>query len=145
MKKRQTTTFYIETLVLIAIFIVVILILTRVFGMGNAQSRQAGVLTGAVTLARNAAEAVSASHDPESTAELLNENGNSEYAEEGITARYDADLRPDPSGIFCVNISWDPEEREAGELVNSHIEVSYDGRSEPVYTIDTAVFIPDKE
>jgi len=142
MKKRQTTTFYIETLVLVAILIVVILVLTRVFGMGRARSQEARILTSAVSLAQNAAEAVSSSDSPQMLAQLLNEKDNAGYAEDaGVTARYDQEMQPDPDGAFCVQISWEPEEMMAGTLVNSTITVLHGQEAEPVYSIDTAVYL----
>ena len=142
MKKRQTTTFYIETLVLVAILIVVILVLTRVFGMGRARSQEARTLTCAVSLAQNAAEAVSSSDSPQALAQLLNDNDNAGYAEDtGVTARYDPEMQPDPDGVFCVQISWEPEEMMSGTLVNSTITVLHDQEPEPVYSIDTAVYL----
>lgn len=142
MKKRQTTTFYIETLVLVAILIVVILVLTRVFGMGRARSQEARILTSAVSLAQNAAEAVSSSDSPQTLAQLLNEKDNAGYAEDaGVTARYDQEMQPDPDGAFCVQISWEPEEMMAGTLVNSTITVLHGEETEPVYSIDTAVYL----
>ena len=142
MKKRQTTTFYIETLVLVAILIVVILVLTRVFGMGRARSQEARILTSAVSLAQNAAEAVSSSDSPQMLAQLLNEKDNAGYAADaGVTARYDQEMQPDPDGAFCVQISWEPEEMMAGTLVNSTITVLHGQETEPVYSIDAAVYL----
>ena len=59
-KNGHITAFYLETLLLIVVFIGIILILTQVFGLGRVQSVEAGRLTDAVILAQNAAEAVSA-------------------------------------------------------------------------------------
>lgn len=145
MKRRQTTTFYIETLVLIAILILVILILTRIFGIGRGQSEQARILTGAVSLAQDAAEAVSASRSPEDAADLLNDADNAVYTEEeGILVRYNSRLQPDPAGEYCVKISWVPEEMLSGTLVSSQIDVTYSQMEEPVYSIETAVFLQSK-
>lgn len=142
MKRYQTTTFYMETLALIAILILVILILTRVFGMGKEQSQQARALTGAVSLAQDTAEALGVSSSPQDMAELLNIRDNAVYSREaGIVARYDSELRPDPEGTFRVRASWDPEELLSGTLVKSHIDVLYGQKEEPVYSLDTAVFL----
>ena len=53
----------------------------------------------------------------------------------GVSARYGADLRPDPVGPYELRVSWEPE---AGGLVNSAIEVLREGRG--LYTLQTAVF-----
>ena len=49
-----------ETLLLILVFIAIILVLTRVFGLGRATGNQATRLNNAVSLASKAAEAFSA-------------------------------------------------------------------------------------
>ena len=73
---NHNTSFYIETLLLILVFITVILLISQVFALGKNESGKAGMLTDAVTLAQNAAEAVSASSNVRELAELLDENGN---------------------------------------------------------------------
>ena len=47
-KKRHITAFYMEMLVLIAVFTVTILILTKVFALAGEQSAKAQVLTNSV-------------------------------------------------------------------------------------------------
>ena len=60
-KYSHITGFYLETLILITVFVSIILVLTQVFGLAQLQSTRARQLTGAVALAGNAAEEVSAS------------------------------------------------------------------------------------
>ena len=73
---KRVTSFYVETLILIIVFVAVILALTQVFGLSKKQSEEAKLLTGAVTLAQNAAEAFSAADSAESLLSLLDEGGN---------------------------------------------------------------------
>ena len=55
MKRNGTTTaFYFETLVMIAVFLAIILVLTQVFALARIQSASAKQLTDAVVLAGNA-------------------------------------------------------------------------------------------
>ena len=75
-RKQHITAFYLETLLMIVVFISIILVLTRVFGSARVQSVEAKQLTSAVTLAQNTAEAVSASRSPEELLQILNEDGN---------------------------------------------------------------------
>ena len=101
-KKQHITAFYLETLLMIVVFISIILVLTRVFGRARVQSVQAKTLTAAVTLAQNTAEAVSASGSPGELARILDEGGNvflTEGKEGGqalVTAAYDAGMTPVP-------------------------------------------------
>lgn len=141
MKKNHITGFYIETLVLVAAFVAVVLILTQVFGISRNKSQEAKLLTTAVALAENAAEAVSASDSPEKVLELLNTGENAQLEGAGITARYDTDLAPDPDGTLRLTASWEPSDTGTGTLVNSHIDVWYEDGAEPLYSIETAVYL----
>lgn len=137
MKRHQhIAAFYLETLLLIAVFIAIILVLTRVFGISRSQSGDAKLLTHAVCLAQNAAEAVSAAPDEEALRAILNENDNAAVTEGGIRASYDRDMQPDADGELLVDVTWVPE----GGLVSSSVTVWLEGRAEPVYTLDTASY-----
>ena len=143
MKKRHITGFYIETLVLIAAFVAVVLILTQIFGISRNKSRQAHLLTTAVCLAENAAEAVSASDSPEKVLELLDTAGNAQLNGDIVTARYEDDLTPAPDGSITLTVSWEPSGTAAGTLVTSHIDVWCEDGADPVYSIETAVYLDE--
>lgn len=145
MKRHRITTFYMETLFLIAVLIAVILVLTRVFGMGRSESREARLLTIAVSLAQNAAEAVSGSSSLEDVAALLGEedaSGITVDEEQKISVRYDRDMKQDPEGELKLVIGWEPQETVSGTLVTCPVTVWEDGQTdEPVYSLETAVFL----
>ena len=101
---KRVPSFYVETLILIVVFVAVILALTRVFGLAKKQSEEAKLLTGAVTLAQNAAEAFSAAESAEELFTLLDEGGNAALEGMVVTAAYGADMKPDPNGILRVEI-----------------------------------------
>ncbi len=110
--KPHNTGFYMETLILVIVFTVVIVILTKIFAVSGELSRKAGILTSAVHLAENAAEAVAASDSAETLLGFLDENGNAGMKEEGgsavLQAWYDEKMNPVPeseAGIR-VEISW---------------------------------------
>lgn len=136
-KNGHITAFYLETLLLIVVFIGIILILTQVFGLGRTQSVEAKRLTDAVILAQNAAEAVSAAEGSEELLALLNENGNAAALPDtlGVAARYDTDMRPDPAGELRVDVCCTVEE---SGLVQGHIQVFRQGAEAPVYELETA-------
>ena len=142
MKRQHATGFYLETLLLIVVFIAIILVLTRVFGLGRATGNQATRLNNAVSLASKAAEAFSAAETPEELARLLNENGNAGVMDDtlGVAAWYDLQMRPDPQGRMQVEIFWLPEPSEGGTLVRGTILVRLDGAVEPIYRLETAAF-----
>lgn len=145
MKRHHITAFYMETLLLIVVFISIILVLTRVFGIGKLESQSAKLLTSSVSLAENAAEAVSASESPEQLLEKLDTCGNAREAEEDgvrrIRVTYDADMTPDPDGKLCLDVTWEPSASESGVLVDSVIITTYGESDEPIYTLKTAVFL----
>ena len=72
MKERgHNTAFYIETLVMILVFVVIILVLTKVFAIAKTDSTEAQRLTDSVSIAQNAAEVVQASESRDAAEYLL--------------------------------------------------------------------------
>ena len=142
-QKRHITGFYIETLLLIVVFISIILVITNIFGLARVRSAQARYLTKAVTLAQNAAEAAAASKSIDEAAAILDENGNVTLSEDGesLSACYDSELTPAADGIYRIAMHWQEEEA----LANCQILVFHGGTQEPVYTLETAVYVGDKE
>ena len=67
----------------------------------------------------------------------MNENGNAAALPDtlGVTARYDADMRPDPAGELRVDVRCTVEENS---LVQGHIQVFRQGAEAPVYELETA-------
>lgn len=141
MKKQQLTSFYLEALLLVAVFVAVILVLTGVFGAARAQSVKAQRLTQAVTLASNAAEIVSLSDSPEQAASLLDKDGSVRLQNGRIEASYAADGSPCPdgSGALLMTVTWEPA-KEDGAFVLSRISVYAEDRESPIYTLETARF-----
>lgn len=139
MKKQQMTSFYIEALLLALIFVGMILVLTKVFGASRAQSTEARQLTTAVTLAANAAEAVSAADDPEALLALLDEGGNARWADGELELGYEADGSPcaSSSPALRLRVSWE-RAAEDPNLVYSEIRVYAADVTEPVFRLETA-------
>ncbi|MBR1455744.1 MAG: hypothetical protein IJ594_01120 [Oscillospiraceae bacterium] len=142
-KDRHVTAFYLETLLLILVFIGIILVLTRVFALGKIQSTRAKLLTNAVCLAENAAEAVSASDSAASVAMLLDEGGNTRLLADGsVQADYDAAMRPvtgrEPG--LCLRVTWEPSPGDE-RFVASTVTVLHG--AETVYELRTAVLLKE--
>ena len=135
--KKHITSFYVETLILILVFVAVILTLTQVFGMAKKQSEEAKLLTSAVTLAQNAAEAFSAADRGEALLALLDEGGNASISDGKITAAYDADMTPDPDGVLRVEV-----ERETNTVSEHYakgtIRVVRADTGAEIYSVETA-------
>mgnify|MGYP007101846402 CR=1 FL=1 len=141
--RKNITTFYVETLLLIAVFIAILLVLTQVFGGAKVQTTQARLLTNGVCLAENAAEAFSRSDSPETLAALLDQNGNTGQEGQTLTAAYDADMTPDPDGMLVVSVVWDPNPTQTGTLVSGQIQVLRRDTGDLVYSLETAVFLSE--
>ena len=139
MKRQQLTSFYLEALLLVVIFVAMILVLTGVFGAARVQSTSARRLSQAVTIAANAAEAVSASDSLEQAAALLDEGGNVRTADGMLEGSYSSDGSPctDGSGALRLTVSWEPSPENAS-LVESRIAVYAADEVTPVYTLETA-------
>ena len=121
MKKGQSvTSFYVESLLLVAVFVCILLALSSVFGLSRRESVRAGYLTSAVTLAQNAAEGFFL-EDPVDRGE-----------EE---TRYGADLTKDPAGEFLVRIEWQRE----GDMLRG--EVTVQKGAETLYTLPVARYM----
>ena len=143
MRERSSVTgFYLETLLLIVVFLSVILVLTQVFGLAQTQSVRAKQLNDAVILAGNAAEAVAACGSPEELLMLLNENQNALPMPDsaGVTASYASDLSPQAQGAYRVGVTWLPEICEKGTMIHSVVEVRCGTPEEPVYRLETESF-----
>lgn len=139
--RGHITAFYIETLFLAVIFVIMILVLIQVFAFSVRMSDSAKELNNAVQLAENAAEAVAASDSPQELVSLLDENGNTQIQQDGrICAEYDREMKPYPGGAVQVEITWEPD----GEgCVYSAIAVCRKGEAEPVYNLTTAVHVKE--
>ncbi len=140
---RHTTAFYAETLLLVAVFAVVILIITRFFALGSRESAAAKNLTNAVTLAENAAEAISVSVSPEDLAKRLDEAGNARLENGQVVCHYDAGLSAAKvdDAVLTLSASWEPSP-ENPRLVRSQILVT-DRSGAEIYRLSTAVYIKE--
>ncbi len=142
-RQKHITSFYIETIVMILIFVMVILILTQVFGASRKESVEAMRLTDAVCLAENAQTAVTASGSASELAELL-DNGNETLREESgqtvIDCFYDRDLKPSKEGAYRLTVTWKQKAGQEG-FVPGTIEVYYQNEDLPTYSLDTGVYV----
>lgn len=158
-KHEHITAFYIETILLIVSFVLVILVLTNVFGLGKRESSKAQDLTNAVRLAESAAEAFAAAEGPAELAQLLDgldtELGSVpeslDFAvndrSHAIFVYYDKDLNPveaeDPYG-YNLHILWTPNPVGTGTMADALIYVTtgyWD--KETVYELRTARYIQE--
>jgi hypothetical protein len=134
--KQHMTAFYIETLLMILVFVGIILALTQVFGQSRNESMKARHLTEAVCLAQNAAEAFEAAETPEDLIKLLDHDQTGHVTlgntPPGVVCAYRSDMTPDPEGPLRLDMTW----QEKDQLLYAQIEV-YD-EDQSIYRLDTA-------
>ncbi len=133
MKKRgPVTAFYIETLLMIVVFIGIILVLSRVFAVSRQKSVRAESLTTAVCLAENAAEAFYAARTPDELYSLLNYTGKEDVSgslkgnDASFTAVYNERMEPDEAGAFRLEMNWqtDSEGFSSGNVTVQYMQES---------------------
>lgn len=137
---NHSTAFYMETLFLASIFVILILVLVQVFAFAIHMSDNARMLTGAVQLAENAAEAVAASDSREKLLLFLDEGGNAQINHNGVVCEYDRDMKPQPGGDIQMEVTWEPGENG---IVDSRITVFSEDVEAPVYIMSTAVYVKE--
>ena len=131
--RKHPSAFYVETLILILVFVFVLLVVSGVFSASATKSRDAAMLSSAVDIASNAAEAACASCSSDDLLTLLDENGNARAVQGGVEARYDTAGSPDPEGELVLFVGWE----EAENFVTCPVTVTY--RDKVVYEIKTGV------
>lgn len=155
-RERTMTAFYLETVLMAIIFVLVIVILSQVLGISKMQSRQASQLTNAVCLAQNAAEAVAASDSEQALLSLLSEEGAAslDQGKDGavLTAYYDSKMQPlqeaeaaADEGSLRLEATWVPETSGQGTFVTSDISIYAGSGSNPVYTLNTGKYLNGQE
>ena len=168
MKNRHEhiTAFYMETILLIVSFLIVILVLTNVFGLGKHESSKARDLTSAVRIAESAAEVFAAAEGPADLADLLGgeplvtmASTSSQFTVPArdrlpatIFTAYDADLNqvPEEGCAYWLTIWWEPvkgTERSGGAVLAKgtiNVYKTADPDSDPIYTLETKAYIQEE-
>ena len=149
-KHAHVTAFYLETLLMILVFVAVILMLTQVFGQSRKLSAEAGYLSDAATISESVSAAVRASESEEQLLSILVlAAGESKEAparmldDAGvptIEATFDETLAPAADGPYTVTATWEKTEGARGDYVESEITVYRDGLEEPVLTTKTGTY-----
>ena len=150
-KHAHITAFYLETLLMILVFVAIILMLTQVFGASRRLSAEAGYLSDAATISESVSAAVRASDDEEALIGILNgsagdsANGTPAVLLKGapvptIEVRYDDDLVPAGDGPYEVTVTWEKTAGTRGDYVDSEITVRRDGVEDPILVTHTGTY-----
>ena len=146
-RKEHITSFYLETLLLIVVFVGIILVLTQVFGMARARSSQAKEKTSAVCLCQNAAEAFAAADSSQELVNLLNDNHNVflESADDNqglVNAFYNTDRKPNENASLKIEISWkkDAVGKPADDKILRHAKIRALKKEKVIYELETSAY-----
>ena len=146
-RKEHITSFYLETLLLIVVFVGIILVLTQVFGIARARSSLAKEKTSAVCLCQNAAEAFAAADSSQELVNLLNENHNVflESADDTqglVNAFYNTDRKPNENGSLRIEISWkkDAAGKAAADKALRHAKIRALKKDKVIYELETSAY-----
>ena len=146
-RKEHITSFYLETLLLIVVFVGIILVMTQVFGMARARSSQAKEKTSAVCLCQNAAEAFAAADSSQELVNLLNDNHNVflESADDNqglVNAFYNTDRKPNENGSLKIEISWkkDAVGKPAADKILRHAKIRALKKEKVIYELETSAY-----
>ena len=137
MKQKQNFGFYMETIIMLLVFMVAIPNIVRVFTASYGTSRNAERLTDAVILASNGAELVLASHSPEEIMTVLEDAG-PKLEDTVITAHFDDNLEMSKDGPIEMKIDW--QETEA-DFAHTVITISYSGKE--LYELETGRYLEE--
>lgn len=154
--EKHMTAFYLETVLMAIIFVLVITILAQVFSTAKIHSHEAQQLTNAVCLAQNTAEAVAMADSEKELRQLLDEKenvvkGGAADGDAVLTAYYDGEMRPvaeseamDDARALRVEATWKEETsgtEGVGDYVTSDISVYAAAGKEPVYRLNTGEYL----
>lgn len=146
-KHAHVTAFYLETLLMILVFVAVILMLTQVFGGSRKLSAEAGYLSDAATISESISAAVRASGDEEELIEILNGTAGTEAAAllDGaavptVQVRFGEDLAPAADGPYEATVTWEVTAGTRGDYVDSTITIYRDGTKDPILTTKTGTY-----
>lgn len=156
---KHMTAFYVETVLMAIIFVLVITILAQVFSTAKIHSHEAQQMTNAVCLAQNAAEAVAMADSEKELRQLLDENGTvakggTADADAVLTAYYNGEMKPVTekeavmdARALRLEATWKEEASETagvGSFVTSDISVYDVAEKEPIYTLNTGEYLREE-
>ena len=145
-KRSHSTAFYLETLLMILVFVTVILLLTQVFGASMRLSRDADVRTTAVTLSESVDQACLATVDDAELLAILTGNGTGYGSVTGkgsLEVYFGEDLKPSAKGPYKVTIERDLTKGVRGTYAETVITVYHESSDEPVLETNTAEYVKE--
>ena len=150
MKARKNRAFFVETLIITFLLLLMLTILVRIFGAAAQKSRYAERRTKAATVAQNVVTMFEAGEGEIGAAQKqLIETANDEYSEvetpqTTLTLLFDEKGLPSESGEYQVTLLMTCEVRAVGYMITGNMGIVHTGNpDEDLAQLDTAVYFPD--
>lgn len=150
MKAKKNRAFFIETLIITFLLLLMLTILVRIFGAAAQKSRYAARRTQAAQAAQNVITMFEA-HEGEigKAQDELIDMANDEYSDvetpqKTITLFFDEDGALSGDGVYQVTLLLTCEVRAVGYMITGNMEIVHTGNpEEDLAQLDTAVYYPD--
>lgn len=150
MKARKNRAFFIETLIITFLLLVMLTILVRMFGAAAQKSRYAARRTEAAQIAQNVVTMFEAGEEPIGSAqdELINK-ANDEYSDDetpitNLKLLFDGDGYMNEDGPYEVNLLMTCEIRAVGYMITGNMSIiNVNNPEEDLAQLDTARYYPD--
>ena len=150
MKARKNRAFFVETLIITFLLLLMLTILVRIFGAAAQKSRYAERRTKAAMAAQNVVTMFEAGEGEIGQAQqALIDTANDEYSDEDtpqttITLHFDEMGNQAEDGVFEVTLFMTCEVRAVGYLITGNMEIVHvDNPEEDLAQLDTAIYFPD--
>ncbi len=150
MKARKNRAFYVETLIVTFLLLLMLTILVRIFGAAAQKSQNAGRRTRAAQIAQNVITMFESSEgNIGKTQQRLMAEANESYdmtdiPQETLTFSFNEDGEEDSEGTFGVSLTMSCELRAVGFMLIGNMTVfSKDDPQTALAQLDTAKYFPD--
>lgn len=150
MKARKNRAFYIETLIITFLLLLMLTILVRIFGAAAQKSRYAARRTEAAQIAMNVVTMFEAGEEGIGAAQQeLIDTANDEYSDvetpqTTLSLHFDGNGVLSEEGPYLVTLLMTCESRAAGYMVTGNIGIVHeDDPLEDLAQLDTARYFPD--
>lgn len=150
MKARKNRAFFVETLIITFLLLLMLTILVRIFGAAAQKSRYAERRTKAAAVAQNVVTMFEAGEGEIGAAQRqLIETANDEYSEvetpqTTLTMQFDEKGNPSEDGAYQVSLLLTCEVRAVGYMITGNMGIIHTGNpEEDLAQLDTAVYFPD--
>lgn len=150
MKARKNRAFFVETLIITFLLLLMLTILVRIFGAAAQKSRYAERRTQAAQVAQNVVAMFEAGEGAvgEAQQELI-DTANDEYSEietpqTTIKLHFDEMGNPADDGVYQVTLFMTCEVRAVGNMITGNMDIVHvDQPEENLAQLDTAIYFPD--